>query len=144
MPRVKITKQKQYNHKLELTIRVSDLNYGAHLAYDKVLTLAHQARVELFDTWNINEMDLGDGTGLVVGDAIVNYIGEGFLNDKIIIETTPLEIGSITFRLSHRFINLKTQKEIVLAEIGFVGFDYKKRMPGKLPSTFLEKLNSLI
>lgn len=144
MPKVKIIKRETYPHKQELTIRVSDLNYGAHLAYDRVLTLAHQARVELFAQWNVAELDLGDQkTGLVVGDAAVNYQGEGFLNDKLCIETAAIEIGAIAFRLSHRFTNVKTQKEIALVEIGFVGFDYERRMPGRLPDGFIETLKQI-
>lgn len=142
MPKVKIQRRENYPLKQELSIRVSDLNYGAHLAYDRVLTLAHQARLELFDQWNVTEMDLGDQkTGLVVGDVTVNYLGEGFLNDMLRIETATMETGSIAFRFSHRFSNLKTQKEIALVEIGFVGFDYTRRAPGRLPASFIEKLN---
>lgn len=144
MPKVKIQKQKKYPLKQELTIRVSDLNYGAHLAYDRVLTLAHQARIELFATWNVTEIDLGDQkTGLVVGDVLVNYLGEGFINDKLCIETAVVEIGSIAFRFNHRFTNADTGKEIAMVEIGFVGFDYNRRMPGRLPEGFIDTLRKI-
>ncbi|MBN2340710.1 MAG: thioesterase family protein [Deltaproteobacteria bacterium] len=144
MPKVKVQKLSTYPVQHTLTIRVSDLNYGAHLAYDRVLTLAHQARIELFSEWNVTEIDLGDQkTGLVVGDVAVNYLGEGFLNDKISIETAAIEVGSIAFRFSHRFSNIETGKEVALAEIGFVGFDYNRRMPGRLPPEFTEKLKQI-
>jgi len=144
MPKVKVKKLETYPIHHELTVRVSDLNYGAHLAYDRVLSLAHQVRVQLFAEWNVTEFDLGDQkTGLVVGDVAVNYVGEGFLNDTLRIETAAIEIGAIAFRFNHRFINSQTGKEIALAEMGFVGFDYDRRLPGRLPATFTEKLNSI-
>ena len=144
MPKVKVQKLQNYPvHNIQ-TVRVSDLNYGAHLAYDRVLSLAHQARVELFSDWNVSEIDLGDQkTGLVVGDVAVNYLGEGFLNDILRIETAALEIGALSFRFNHRFVSTKTEKDIVLIDIGFVGFDYSSRMPGRLPTAFTEKLKSI-
>ncbi|MBN2718597.1 MAG: thioesterase family protein [Deltaproteobacteria bacterium] len=144
MPKVKIQKLDHYPIQNQQTIRVSDLNYGAHLAYDRVLSLAHQARVELFSEWNVTEIDLGDQkTGLVVGDVCVNYLGEGFLNDVLRIETAAVEIGAIAFRFNHRFVNAGTGADIALAEIGFVGFDYGRRMPGRLPVSFVEKLKTI-
>jgi acyl-CoA thioester hydrolase len=144
MPKVKVNKLESYPIHHELTVRVSDLNYGAHLAYDRVLSLAHQVRVQLFAEWNVTEFDLGDQkTGLVVGDVAVNYVGEGFLNDTLRIETAALEIGAIAFRLNHRILNDRTGADIALAEIGFVGFDYARRMPGRLPETFIEKLKRI-
>ena len=38
----------------------------------------------------------------------------------------------------------KVLKDIALLEIGFVGFDYQRKMPGRLPQPFLDKLKSLM
>ena len=144
MPKVKLKPLENYSIHHKLAVRVSDLNYGAHLAYDRVLSLAHQVRVELFSDWKVAEIDLGDQkTGLVVGDVTVNYLGEGFLNDTLRIETAAVEIGAIAFRFNHRFINDETGKDIALADIGFVGFDYSRRMPGRLPAAFIDKLKTI-
>ena len=144
MPKVKVQKLKNYPIFNTQTIRVSDLNYGNHLAYDRVLSLAHQARVEIFSDWNVTEFDLGDQkTGLVVSDVAVNYQGEGALNDDLRIEIAATEIGAVTFRLNHCFTSSKTGSDIALAEIGFVGFDYVSKSPGRLPATFTEKLKGI-
>jgi acyl-CoA thioesterase FadM len=144
MARIKIKKQNDYPFKTELIIRVSDLNYGGHLGYDKVLSLAHQARLELFKQWGVTELDLGDGkTGMVASDAGVNYLGEGFLHDSISIGIKTLELTTITFRLAYSFVNISTQKEIARLETGFVAFNYKLRSTGKIPESFAEKLNTI-
>jgi len=133
-----------YPHTTELAIRVSDLNYGAHLGYDRILTLAHEARVQIFSQWQVTELNLGDGrTGLVAADAGVNYVGEGFLGDVLEVGTLAVEIGPVTFRLAHRFFNRKTGAGIAFAEIGFVAFDYDRRSPGRLPETFTRLLQTL-
>ena len=141
MPKVKLHRLARYPFSTELDVRVGDLNYGAHLGYDRVLTLAHQARLTLFQQWNVTEMDLGDGTtGLVVGDVIVNYLGEGFLHDRLIVEIGAVETGAITFRLAHRFSRKADGADVAMVEIGFVGFDYGRRMPSRLPPSFSAQL----
>lgn len=144
MARVKIKKQEHYPFTTDLTIRVSDLNYGAHLGYDRVLTLSHQARMEMLAKWDLAETDLGDGkTGFVVADVGANYLGEGFLGDVLSVEIVPLDIGEVTFRLAYRFVNKKTGKDIALLEIGFVAFDYNERRLGRFPKGFIDRLSSL-
>jgi len=144
MARIKIDRHPQYPHTLDLAIRVSDLNYGAHLGYDRILTLAHEARVQIFSGWGLTELNLGDGrTGIVAGDAGVNYTGEGFQGDVLEIGTLALDIGPVTFRLAHRFFNRKTGVNVAFAEIGFVAFDYEKRTPGKIPDVFARHLATL-
>lgn len=144
MPRIKLKELERYGFSTTLTVRVSDLNYGAHLGYDRILTLAHHARLVLFEDWGVTEMDLGDGsTGLVAGDAAVNYMGEGFLHDELVIEIQPIEIGSMGFRLAHRFSRNNDRADVALAEVGFVGFDYESRRPHPLPIPFADKLKEL-
>ncbi len=144
MPKVKIIRQDYHGFSTSLTIRVSDLNYGGHLGYDKVLTLAHQARLNMFKTWDVSELNLGDGnTGLIAGDVVINYLGEGFLNDVLLVEIQPVELGAIGFRLAHRFSNRETDTDIALIEIGFIGFDYQQRRPRKLPRSFAKRLKEI-
>ena len=141
MSKVKLTRQARYSFSTRLPIRVSDLNYGGHLGYDKILTLAHQARIEMLGRMGVTELDLGDGsTGLVAGDAALNYLGEGFLNDIMLVEIQAVEIGAFSFRLAHRFTNLGSGAEVALAEIGLVGFNFQQRHLSKLPEAFIRKL----
>lgn len=143
MPRTKIIEQKQYPFQSQLTVRVSDLNYGAHLGYDRLLTLVQQSRMEMFAQWGMSETDLGDGkTGIVAADAVLNYRGEAFFNDRLIVEICPIEVGLVSFRLAHRVSKIDGSP-IALIEIGFAAFDYKKRSATKLPDVFSEKLKSL-
>ena len=144
MSRTKIEEQNAYPFETELVVRVSDLNYGAHLGYDSLLTLAHQARLVMFEQLNASETDLGDGqTGIVASDASLIYRGEAFLNDVLVFEICPLKVGMVSFRLAHR-VRKKDGSDVALIEIGFAGFDYARRAPAKLPTSFTEKLNAMI
>ena len=144
MSRIKIEEQDAYPFRTELVVRVSDLNYGAHLGYDSLLTLAHQARLEMLSNWSVTETDLGDGqTGIVASDAALIYRGEAFLNDVLIFEICPVKVGMVSFRLAHR-VRKKDGTDVALIEIGFAGFNYKERSPAKLPSSFTAELNEMI
>jgi len=144
MPKVKVEEHPSYPFSIELDVRVGDLNYGAHLGYDRLLGLAHQARIVLFGGLGVNEMDLGDGrTGLVAADVAVTYLGEAFVSDPLVFEIKPIEVGRVGFRLAHRVVNGKSGNKVALVEIGFVGFDYEKRRPAGLPETFREGLLAL-
>ena len=141
MPKIKVEEHSSYPFAVELEVRVGDLNYGAHLGYDRILGLAHQARLVLFDSLGVNEMDLGDGrTGIVAGDVAVTYLGEAFVSDPLLFEIKPVEVGRVGFRFAHRVVNKKTGGKVALIEIGFVGYDYRKRRPAGLPETFRNDL----
>jgi len=144
MPKTKIEEQAVYPFRCTLEVRVTDLNYGAHLGYDRLLGLAHQARLILFREWGVDETDLGDGrTGIVASDLTVNYLGEGFVHDELDFEIRPVEVGPITFRLAHRITGKGTGRKVALAEIGFAGFDYKARSVARLPEEFRQRLAAL-
>ena len=144
MPRVKLLEQKNYPISLTLDVRVSDLNYGAHLGYDHLLSLAHQARVELFTEMGVTELNLGDKkTGIVAADLAVQYKGEAFVLDSLLFETAPVEIGLASFRLAHRVSNLTTKRPVALIEIGFAAFDLEARRSGRLPEGFKKRLEAI-
>jgi acyl-CoA thioesterase FadM len=144
MSKIKIEEFASYPFSVELEVRVGDLNYGAHLGYDRILGLVHQARIVLFDSLGVNEMDLGDGrTGLVASDVAATYLGEAFVSDPLLFEIKPVEVGRVGFRLAHRVAHKESGKMVALVEIGFVGFDYEKRRPAGLPERFRNALLAL-
>jgi len=144
MPRVKIEEHARYPFAIELDVRVADLNYGGHLGYERLLALAHQARVRMFERLGATELDLGDGaTGIVAADVAVAYQSEAFLNDVLVFELKPVEIGLVAFRLAHRVLHKGTGRKVALIEIGFVGFDTRRRAPGRLPDAFVAALRGM-
>ncbi len=141
MPRIKLTEQSHYEFHHKLTVRVTDLNYGAHLGNDALVSLVHEARAHLFWTLGCSEVDLGDGkTGLIMGDLVVNFMQEGFLFDDIVIDSHVGEISRRGFRIFHRMT--KAGQLFALAETGIIAFDYKARRVSPLPEEFLTALQA--
>lgn len=58
----------------EVSLRVSDNNYGGHLGNDAVLSLAHEARVRFLRSHGWSEKDVA-GAGIIMTDAVVGYTG---------------------------------------------------------------------
>jgi acyl-CoA thioesterase FadM len=143
MPRVILREKELYPFSTTLSVRVSDLNYGGHLGYDRLLGLAHEARLELFAMARITELDLGDArTGIIASDAAVTYQGEAFRGDSLVFEIAAVEVSPSSFRLAHRVRHTDGSK-IALIEIGFIAFDYGRRGISSLPETFASFLRTL-
>ena len=140
MPRIKLDPQERYQHTYETTIEVTDLNYGNHMGNDALVGIIHRARVHLLQRLGAGETNLGDGkTGILLTDLAVNYKGEGFLFDKLIVESTIGELRPKGFRMFHR-ITTEENRLIALAETGIVAFDYHKRKVAPIPESFVSKI----
>ncbi|MFT4523090.1 MAG: acyl-CoA thioester hydrolase [Bacteroidia bacterium] len=118
-----------------LTIRVTDLNYGNHLANQNVLVFAHEARIDFLASLGVNELDFY-GVSLIQGDAAVVFKSEGFLKDKIEITIGVEEVGNSSFDLVYFMFNYTTQKPLALVKTGLVCFDYSERKVRPIPKIF--------
>ena len=143
MPKVKLTKKDNYEFEYKVTLQVTDINYGGHLGNDALVGIIHEARVNLLTTLGCSEFDLGDGkTGIILSDLGVNYLGEGFMLDEIIVYSNVDEISNASFRIFHHIT--KKDKTIALAETGIIAFNYNERYIAEVPQVFLDSLNSYL
>ena len=140
MPRIKLAPRDRYQHTFETTIEVTDLNYGNHMGNDALVGIIHRARVHLLRQFGAGETNLGDGkTGILLTDLVVNYRGEGFLFDRLIVESTLGELRPKGFRMFHR-IATDQNRLIALAETGIVAFDYQNKKVALIPEAFVSKI----
>ena len=72
MPRIRIKPLDRYPFSINITVRITDLNYGGHLGNDSLLSLIHEARVAFLDSHGLSELDCG-GVSLTMGDAALIY-----------------------------------------------------------------------
>ncbi|MBU0987747.1 MAG: thioesterase family protein [Proteobacteria bacterium] len=143
MPRIKLIPLNHYQHIFETTIEVTDLNYGNHLGNDALVGIIHRARVHFLKQLGASESDLGDGkAGIVLADLVVNYKGEGFLFDNLIVESSIGELKPKGFRMFHR-ITTTQNRLIAMAEVGIVAFDYHQKKIAPLPEPFKIKVDRL-
>ena len=138
MPRVKLEEQPNYEFTHTVTVRVTDLNYGNHLANDALVGLIGEARVQVLRQLDAREFDLGDGqTGIILADLAVNFKAEGFLFDTLQIDSHIGDISRKSFRMFHR-ITKKDGQPLALAEAGIITFSYAERQVASIPTVFLQ------
>src|SRR5262249_24955768 len=126
-----------------LTIRITDLNYGAHVGNDTFLSLIQEARQQFLMQYDYKELDVG-GCGLILADAAVEYKKELNYGDKIKISVAASGFDKYGFDLLYK-VELLTASGPVLAgkaKTGMFCYDYEKKKLVGLPEEAKLKLSA--
>ncbi len=142
MARVQIELPQSWLFRTRLAVRVTDVNYGGHLGNDRVLGLAHEARVRWLASCGLSEKDVG-GVGLIMADAALVFRGEAFLGDELEVELGAMEVRRSSFDLVYRLTRPADAAEIALVKTGMVCFDYAARKVARLPKELASCLESV-
>ena len=142
MPRIKIEIPEKFLFKTEISVRISDINYGGHLGNDSLLSIIHEARVRFLKHLGYSEKDV-EGIGIIMNDAAIQYKAESFYGDELLIEVGVMDFSKIGCDIVYRITNSDNKKEIALAKTGIVFFDYENKKVAPLPEKFKLKIESL-
>lgn len=134
MARIKLELPQTFVFRTQLTVRISDLNYGNHLSNDVYLAYMHEARMQFFAHFGYSEMDLA-GASVIMGDTALVYKKECFYGDVLHIEVTAADFGPRSFDLYYRFTKA-TGEPACEAKTGMVCFDYRERKTMEVPAAF--------
>ena len=141
MPRTVLEEQSSYEFNFETTVRKHNLNYAGHLGNDALVGLIQEARIGLFNALDYKELDLGDcKTGIIIADLVVNFKSEGFLDDKLRIESHIGDVTDKSLRIYHRVLKDKDDSMLALVETGLVAFDYSSRRITTFPLGFVKSI----
>ncbi len=141
MPRIKLQLPQHFIFKTEITVRISDINYGNHLSNDVYLSYMHEARMQFFAHFGFSEMNLA-GASVIMGDTAIVFKQECFYGDVLIIEVTAADFGARSFDLYYRFIKKATNEIACEAKTGMVCFNYNERKTVEVPPAFKKLFNS--
>lgn len=142
MGRIKINELDNYRFMLERKIYLSNINIAGHVGSVEMTELFQEARYAMMKSMGISDLNLGDGqTGGIMVDIVINFKGEIFLDDVIMVEIDISEIDEKGYRVFYRA--LKNGKIAAIAETGFVTFSFREKKVVGVPSVFIEKLNSI-
>lgn len=141
MARIQITLPETFIFTTELTIRASDLNYGAHVGNGSVLTLMQEARIVFYRSLGFKDEISFDGSiGQIIADAAIQYKSEAFLGDHLTIKIAVDEFSRFGFDMYYLLENAATGKEVARGKTGIVCFDYEKRKIAAIPDILLHKI----
>ena len=140
MPRVKVALPDTFAFTTEIRVRVTDLNYGAHLGNDALLGLLHEVRLEFLRFLGLDgDFDPVTKLGLIMVDAAVEYKGEAFLGDVLRVQMAGNDISKYGFDVVYHLHN-QAGKEIARAKTGMLCFDYNTRKLRLLPEKLAARL----
>lgn len=139
MARIKLSLPPQLPFTCTLPIRITDLNYGAHLGNDKLLSLMHEARVQYFAHHGYTEVN-AEGTSFIMGDCAIVYIREGFYGQTLRCELGAGDYTRVSFDLFYRFVIEGTEEVLAEAKTGLVCFDYDTHKVKSVPQTLRDRL----
>jgi acyl-CoA thioesterase FadM len=126
MARIKVTLPETFLFTTQLPIRITDLNYGAHLGNDALLSLLHEARVQFLQFVGRPEVDRATGLGHIMADVAIEYKGEGFHGDILHIQMAAADLHTFGFDIVY-WVKNQDGREIARAKTGMLGFDYNTR-----------------
>ena len=125
-----------------MQIRITDINFGAHLGNDSLLSIVHEARLQFLNHLGYSESNI-EGSGIIMVDAGIQYKSEAFYADELIIEVAVTDFTGIGCDFVFRLTNKNSNKEIATAKTGIVFFNYEKRKTAPVPVAFKKKIEEL-
>lgn len=135
MARVEIEMTKNFVFETELTVRITDLNYGNHVGSDAFVSLLHEARMQFLKHLGFSEVDI-DGRALLVSDLVVVHKSQVFYGETLKFEIGAGEFNSHGCDIFYRVSHTKEDGLAVLAKTGIVFFDLAGNKVARLPRAF--------
>jgi acyl-CoA thioester hydrolase len=121
-------------------IAISDINYGGHMGNDRSLSLFHEARIAYLNSIECSEKDIGDGYGIIMKDAYIDFLAEIFHGDQLEIHVHLGEIKGLLFNLEYQVFRAADHKWVLKGRTGILAFDYQKGKVVRTPSSFFQKI----
>jgi len=115
-------------------VRISDINYGNHVANSAVLNFFQDGRIEyLQHLGGFSELDIG-GCGIILPEAQVKYQAEMFYADKLEVGVRIVALGRSSMTMEYR---IEREQQVTASGVTtLIAFDYTLRKPRRLPGDF--------
>ena len=118
------------------TIKQEDLNYGNHVGNERALLFFQWARESFLRQNNLSETNIGDGSGFIQVEATVQYKKQLFLDQKIEVRITKIEIKGLKIIFEYE---IYTGKELAITGTATVlAYNYEEQKIKKIPVNFKE------
>ncbi|KYP11866.1 MAG: thioesterase [Limnobacter sp. CACIAM 66H1] len=126
-----------------LTVRITDINAGNHLANDSMISMISEARARFLFQMGVPELS-EDKTGIIVTDLATMYRSEAHARDQLLFEVGLMDFNKYGCDIVFRITRPADGRLISLAKSGFVFFNYNLSkvvpMPNQVLTTFEQAL----
>ncbi|MGL5272107.1 MAG: acyl-CoA thioesterase [Phocaeicola sp.] len=130
----------KYNHTLPIQLRFNDVDKFGHVNNTVYFSFYDLGKTEYFFAV-CPDVDWGKD-GIVVVHIEVNFMSQIYGTDQIAVQTAVTEIGTKSFRLSQRVIDVVTQEVKCVCSSIMVAFDLEKRESKPLEDQWIASINA--
>ena len=118
------------------TIKQEDLNYGNHVGNERALLFFQWIRESFLRQNNLSETNIGDGSGFIQVEATVQYKKQLFLDQKIEVRITKIEIKGLKIIFEYE---IYSGKDLAITGTATVlAYNYEEQKIKKIPANFKE------
>lgn len=144
MSRIRLTLPERFQFFTQIPVRITDLNYGAHVGNDTILSLIHEARVQFLRAAGYDELNVA-GVGLIMSDVAIEFKSQLLYGAVVKAYVAAAEFTRIGFDMYYKLVVEKNDAEIVIAvaETGMACFDYTAQKIVAVPPEAVSKLSGL-
>lgn len=125
-----------------IPVRIGDVNYGNHVGNDAILSIIHEARMQMLHHYGYSEMNAG-GNSMIMADVMIAYKAEAFYGDTLHVKIYAEEVSVNTFSLLYHISTHRGEKQIDIAhaKTGMVCFNYDARRIAPMTTELSNFLN---
>lgn len=141
MNRIRIHLPNEFSFQTQMSIRITDLNYGGHVGNDNFLSLIQEARQQFLKQFGYGELNFA-GYGLIIADVAIEYKHELNYGDRIKISVQAADFDKLGFDLFYLIEIIREEGNILAgkAKTGMICFDYTTKKKISIPEIALQKL----
>jgi len=125
---------KEFQLTVPIKIRISDINYGNHVGYDRYFTFFQEARIAYLNQFGFSELDIG-GFGMMVSDAGCRYKRELNMGDAIEVQCRISHLKKKAFVMAYRI--LRNGKICATGSTTNICYDYHEKKIADWPPAFI-------
>lgn len=144
MARTQVDLPESFLFTTQISIRISDINYGGHAGNDTILSLAHEARVQFLKKAGYGELDI-EGIGLIITDAAIEYKSELFYEEIVLVSVKATNFSKASFEIFYKLEKETGTERKLVAKIktGMLGYDYGNKKIVAIPENAVKKIEGL-
>ncbi len=141
MNRLKIQVPEKFFFSINMSVRITDLNYAGHVGNDNVLSIIQEARQQYLLYKGYEELNI-EGLGLIMADALVEYKKEINYADKLIVSVAAIDFDKIGFDFYYKIEIYNSADKIlaVKAKTGMILYDYQLKKKVTISEELMNKL----
>lgn len=132
------TPQPRFHHRLPVQIRFNDVDRYGHVNNNAYFAYYDLGKDEYLR--NVLRTDYRGGAAVpVIANINADFIHPIFYGDEIVIETRVAHIGTKSFTLEQRAVNLKTETVVCRCSTVMVCFNLHEQRSAELPDEYRQK-----